>query len=302
MLHYHSDIKDMPFIEFISKLVPFIIVSNCLKIMRNISIQRETSDLRKLIFPTIIEFFLPPLVANLIYKQFILNNMVLTSVACAILSFPVFNRLPVLLFWTTKFGKIGTILFLRALRDNKQPISHITMWPVLSDFIGIFISKIFAGEKDFEVSEQTFLGIMLKTSIIYLSRTLKLNDSQLLLAVVLVEIGMFSYDRLSNTNDSETKQNVKSLLHIFNMHKKSNENQKGHVKKPSKKKTLEKIKTDTVILAEKVEEPEIDDPFETDTIQIDESENTVDFKNTKRRGRPKKNSTVASKKSSKKKT
>lgn len=305
MLHHHSNIKDIEFLEYIRSIIPLIIASNALNILKNLSIKYKTEDIRKLIFPAIIAFFVPPLVANLVYKQFIVNNTVLLSFFSAVLVFPIMIRLPFVIFFMTKFGKIGKFLFLRSLRDNKQPIAHVTLWPVLSDFIGIFLFKILSGESNFEISERKFLKTMLSGVIVFIARQLHLNDPGLFLIFLIIEILMFTHEKLYISDEKTARDSAKSLLHIFNHLKEKKDkisdieikssdesalpSESYKMEQPEKKIKIEKVPV----------EPQLDDPFETDTIQVEEPENTSESKKTriKRRGRPKKNVTLGSKKS-----
>lgn len=306
MLHHHSDIKDIEYIECLRSFIPLIITSTALNILKNLSLKCKTKDLRKLIFPAIIAFFVPPLVANLVYKQFIVTNTVLISFFSAVLLFPILIRVPFVIFWMSKFCKFGRFLFLRSLRDNKQPISHVTLWPILSDFVGIFLFKILSGDSNFEISQKTFLNTMLSGFIVFIARQLHLNDSFLFFIILMIEIGMFTYEKLYEMDEKVARGSVHSLLHLFDTHKKKKEKSAGmdaktYVENISQTETQKMENTKQV--SNKIVEPRIDDPFESDIIQIEESENESDGKRTttKRRGRPKKHSKIVYKKNGGKK-
>lgn len=295
MLHHHSTIKDAKFVEYIAIILPLILASNALNTIRTLSYNLKTIDIRRLIFPSIIAFFVPPLVANLVYPQFIVNNTVLISFFIAILTFPILSRFPIVLFWVSNFGRFFRFLFLKALRDNAQPISHVTLWPILSDFVGIFVMKILSGKKDFMISEKILINTLSSAIIVYFARTLDLGDSSLIFTVLFVEISTFAFNKFTSMGKMDSSTNMGSLLHIFSMQNKQKENKSFEEVKATKPKPVEQKQ------AESKTKPldSLEDPLETNTIRLDEEVSNPETTSKKRRGRPKKSTLSKTSKQSK---
>lgn len=324
MLNHHSDIKNIKFEQFIPHLLPLILTSNALERISSLSSKLRTTNLKKLIFPALLVFFVPPLVANLVYPQFVVNNLVIISFFSAILIFPMIVHLPMALFWMSKFGKIGRFLFLRALIHNGRPISQVTLWPILSDFVGIFLFKVIIGDHDFEITEKAFINNVSSALIVYFARIFHFTDYTLLFCIIMTELMVFTFDRFNIIDIKDTSEKMNSLLQMFdfqrNFRKEPKKRDGGRIvnravnNQHSKNKTKTEEKAKKKKSTKKEEENELAESLETNSIKLadvlpddlpennlenspddspDGSESTMKKSS---RGRPKKKTTSTTKK------
>merc|ERR1711962_1019085 len=85
---FRNTLYNASLVELIDPLVPFFIASNALNILRLLSFGLKTTKIRKLVLPATLTFFIPPLLANLVFKQFIIDNRIIMSFKVALISFP----------------------------------------------------------------------------------------------------------------------------------------------------------------------------------------------------------------------
>lgn len=281
-----QDMKNMKMAAYLNPFIPFFIVSNALNNFRILSSGYKTKDLRRLIVPGTLAFFIPPLVANLIYPQFIISNLILSAFLTAILLFPFLSKFPGLLFWSSKFGQFGKFGFLCALRDNDQPISCVAMWLLISDFVGVLITKLLLNDLRFSDSENNILGVSTSILIVYMGRHFKLDDCIMIGLIFISDFVMLIKERFDHREDIQGPP--MSLLHLFKMHKKM----KKHNLKEKKSKSIDertgskqkKPKKKVTIDLKKDEKSTDQDDDRIESLTTNES----DEKKPKRRGRPKK--------------
>lgn len=213
---YH--LQSLKIVDLLGPIIPLLVITGTLNICRIYSRKLKTTEMKKIILPVTLTFFVPPLIANLVYKQYSVTNIILGSFFIGCLVFPVFNKMPLILnrgVLICYFGKFG---LLGSMKNNNQKISNITLWLIVNEFVGIFILKLLSSDFAFAISEDVILKILGNSVIVYFSRAWNLSDGPFIVVILLFDMLLYFKQRYLvdyNLNLISKDREAKGLKHYF---------------------------------------------------------------------------------------
>ncbi|ELQ76946.1 putative transporter [Trachipleistophora hominis] len=186
-----EDFASLRLVDVLQPIIPLIVVSATLNMCRIYSKLLTTTQPLKIILPVTLTYFIPPLIANLVYKQFYVNNIVIGSFFIGCLLFPVMSRMPYILEMSASLCYIGKFGLFSSMRDSKEPVSNVTLWLIVNEFVSIFILKVLSNEHLFSISEGTVVKTLGNIILIYLCRIFHVNDVLMILLIIMVDILLY---------------------------------------------------------------------------------------------------------------
>ncbi|ELA46108.1 hypothetical protein VCUG_02416 [Vavraia culicis subsp. floridensis] len=181
--------------EVLRPVIPLIVISGTLNMCKVYSRVLATTRTLKIILPVTLTYFVPPLIANLVYKQFYVSNIVIGSFFAGCLIFPVLSRAPHILNLSASLCYIGKFGLFSSMRDNKQSISDVTLWLIVNEFVSIFILKILSNDHSFSISEEIVIRVLGNVILIYMCRIFHANDIVMVLLIIFADVVLYLKQR-----------------------------------------------------------------------------------------------------------
>lgn len=141
-------------------LLPIITLGNVLNTLFNLQLQGIEPKIEKLLVPAVIGSFGGPLIGNLIYKQFVFSTDLLIIFFMSLLVFPIVCKSAYIKKFVKIFPMIGTSLFYVGLKNNKQDLTSIIAYLVISDVFSKLFLKILTNKNiDYDIEDVKQLSI-----------------------------------------------------------------------------------------------------------------------------------------------
>lgn len=201
MSSYHKYLTTFSLLDVLQPFFPLIAISSTLNICRVFTRGAASVQVFQIILPVTLTFFIPPLVANLVYKQFYVSNVMIGSFLTGFLIFPVLHKIPSVLDMSASFCYIGKFGLLSSMKSNKHSMSNITLWLAINDFVGTFISRVFLNDIRFDVSENALLKLLGNIVLVYICRNYYSSDIFLVILVLSYDAFLFVRERYAGRID-----------------------------------------------------------------------------------------------------
>lgn len=143
--------------------------------------------------PSFILFFGVPLCANLVYKQIVIDHMVLGSYFLGLSIFFLTRDLRFARMFSYLFPMIGRALMLCDMKNSCEPLVNVVTWLIMNEFVGMVVQKIFFGEETTNFTHQDFTILVGSIIVVFVGRSWFLPDIFVLLGAL--SIAALSYAR-----------------------------------------------------------------------------------------------------------
>ncbi|TBT98876.1 hypothetical protein CWI39_2235p0010 [Hamiltosporidium magnivora] len=201
--------------QFPSILSAAIALSNTLNSALYLEHHGIVMEFPHTVVSTFFVFFLPPLIANTVYSQFMVTSILLMCFGFGILIFPYFKNLQFMFGITHIFSLVGRVLLLLDMKNSRKgTFTQMFMWLLIVDFVGMAVKKYFIRDRSRRIDEKEMFKLMCEVTVLYVFRKLRYSDSGMAACILVVntwyplkEVLCKIYDR-RNKNEEEEIKNV----------------------------------------------------------------------------------------------